>query len=150
MPLLFRTPGPLAFRSSVLLATFVQMLSMSARAEVQVTGGPDAMTVEAKGASVEELLIALSEAYGLQQRSSANLSRSVSGTFAGSLQQVVSSVLSLQGYNFGIETSANGTLVMVYNMSTAPRIALAACLAKALVGHRIPPSGVERKWVNRT
>jgi hypothetical protein len=119
MPPLFRTPGPLAFRSSVLLATFVQMLSMSARAEVQVTGGPDA-TVEAKGASVEELLIALSEAYGLQQRSSANLSRSVSGTFAGSLQQVVSSVLLLQGYNFGIETSANGTLVMVYNLGLPP------------------------------
>ena len=50
--------------------------------------------------------------------------------------------ISLQGYNFGIETSANGTLVMVYNMSTAPRIALVTCLAKALVGRRIPPSGV--------
>ncbi len=34
---------------------------MSARAEVQVTGGPDAMKVEAKEASVEELLIALSD-----------------------------------------------------------------------------------------
>ena len=68
----------------LLLAIFMQALSMSAYAEVQVTGESDAIKIEANEASVEELLIALSEAYGLQYRSSANLSRSVSGTFSQS------------------------------------------------------------------
>src|SRR5208283_4115548 len=120
MPPLFRTPGPGVLMCSVLLATFLQALSMSARAEVQVTGGPDAMNVEAKEASVEEVLIALKKAYGLQYGSSANLSRSVSGTFAGSLQQVVSRVLMLKDYDFLAETSEHGTIVAVYGKSTAP------------------------------
>ena len=52
--------------SSILLAIFVQALSIGARAEVQVTGEPDAIQVEAKEASVEELLTALRKAYGLR------------------------------------------------------------------------------------
>ena len=106
--------------SSILLAIFVQALSIGARAEVQVTGEPDAIQVEAKEASVEELLAALRKAYGLRYWSSANLSRSVSGTYAGSLQQVVSRMLLLQGYDFIAETSAQGTVVAVYDKSAAP------------------------------
>jgi type II secretory pathway component GspD/PulD (secretin) len=112
MPSLFRSPRPQALIPSVLLAIFIQALSMSAYAEFHVTGESDAIKIEANEASVEELLIALSEAYGLQYRSSANLSRSVSGTFEGPLQQVLSRLL--QGYNFAVETSANGTMVAVY------------------------------------
>ena len=106
--------------SSILLAVFVQVLSISARAEVQVTGAPDAIKVDAKETSVEELLTALRKAYGLQYWSSANLSRSVSGTYAGSLQQVVSRALMLQGYDFIAETSEHGTIVAVYGKSAAP------------------------------
>ncbi len=124
MPPLFRTPGPRVLMCLVLLATFEQVLSTSALAEIQVTGGSDAITLEAKEASVEEVLTALKKAYGLQYGSSANLSRFVSGTFAGSLNQVISRVLSLQGYGFIAETSAQGTLVAVYDMSTAPKIAV--------------------------
>jgi hypothetical protein len=120
MPFMLRTPRPHVLVTLAFLTIVMQALSTNARAEVQVTGGPDAITVEAKEATVEELLIALSGAYGLQYRSPANLSGSVSGTFAGSLQQVVSRVLVLQSYNFGIETSANGTTVLVYDKGTAP------------------------------
>jgi hypothetical protein len=51
---------------SILLAILWQALSISARAEVQVTGEPDAIQVEAKEASVEEFLTALRKAYGLR------------------------------------------------------------------------------------
>ena len=71
MPFLFRMPRPRVFMSSILLAVFVQVLSISARAEVQVTGAPDAIKVDAKETSVEELLTALRKAYGLQYWSSA-------------------------------------------------------------------------------
>ncbi len=120
MPSSFRTRRPHVLATLAFLAIFVQALSISTRAEVHVAGGSDAITVEAKEASVEELLTALKKSYGLQYGSSAKLSRSVSGTFAGSLQQVVSRVLSLQGYNFIAETSAQGTIVAVYEISTAP------------------------------
>ena len=120
MPSLFRPPTPRVLMSSVLLAIFVQAFSISARAEVQVTGEPDAIQVDAKEASVEELLTALRKSYHLQYWSSANLSLFVSGTYSGSLQQVVSRVLSLQGYNFIAETSEHGTIVAVYDKSAPP------------------------------
>jgi hypothetical protein len=140
MPSPFRTPRRLVLICSILLATFVLALSMNARAEIQVTGGSEAITVEAKEASVEEMLIALKKAYGLQYASSANLSPSISGTFAGSLQQVVSRVLSLQGYWFIAETSAQGIMVAVYDMSTAPvsNVKLAHKVASA--PSDLPPS----------
>ena len=118
MPSLFRTPTPRVFMSSILLAILWQALSIGARAEVLVTGEPDAVQVDAKEASVEELLSALRKAYGLQYWSSANLSRSVSGTYAGSLQQVVSRVLSLQGYNFIAENENAFITGLAANVAT--------------------------------
>jgi hypothetical protein len=116
----FRTPVPQVLVALASLTVFVHVLSTGARAEVQITGGADAMKVDAKEVSVEDLLIALNKAFGLDVRSSADLSRTVSGTFAGSLQQVVSRVLSLEGYNFIAETSAHRTAVAVYDVNTAP------------------------------
>jgi hypothetical protein len=124
VPSSFLTRRPHVLATLAFLTIFMQALSTGARAEIQITGESDAIKVEAKEASVEEVLIALKKAYGLQYGSSANLSRSVSGTFAGSLEQVVSRVLSLQGYGFIAETSAQGTLVAVYDLSTAPKIAV--------------------------
>ncbi len=135
----FRKSGPPVFMCSVLLAFFLQGSSMSARAEVQVTGGSNGITLEAKEASVEELLAALKKAYGLQYGSSANLSRSVSGTFAGSLQQVVSRMLSLQGYDFIAETSTQGVIVAVYGKSTAPLSTVAVAPQAAPVPKQPPP-----------
>jgi hypothetical protein len=98
------------------------------------------------------VLTALKKAYGLQYGSSANLRRSVSGTFAGSLQQVVSRVLVLQGYGFIAETSAQGTLVAVYDMSTtptipvipAPKAAAAAPSAISALASSLSPANVSK------
>ena len=120
MPSLLSTPRPRALICSLLLGMSGQALSLGARAEVQITGEGDAVQVDAKEASVEELLSALRKAYGLRYSSSANLSRSVSGTYAGSLQQVVSRVLMLQDYDFLAETTEHGTIVAVYGKNAAP------------------------------
>jgi hypothetical protein len=117
---LSRTPRFHILMTLASLTIVMQALSTSARAEIQITGEPDAIKVEAKEASVEDVLITLNKAFDLQYRSSANLSRSVSGTFTGSLQQVVSRVLLLEGYNFVSESSANGVMIAVYNMGAAP------------------------------
>ncbi|WGJ15716.1 hypothetical protein QEV83_05500 [Methylocapsa sp. D3K7] len=99
---------------SMVLATLLQALSTSLRAEVRVTGEADAVKIEANDTSVEELLIKLSNIYGVRYSSSADLSRSVSGAFDGPLQQAISRVLLLQGYNFSIETTSNIIEVSVY------------------------------------
>jgi hypothetical protein len=125
--------------ASILLALFVQALSTSVRAEVQITGGLDAIRVEARDVPVEELLTALSKAYGLQYRSSANLSPSVSGTFAGSLEQVLSRVLLLQGYDFLAETSEHGTIVAIYDKGTAHGSDVNLVTQTAPVPRWVPP-----------
>jgi hypothetical protein len=119
-PSLFRPPRPLVLLFAVLLVIFVQALSMSAYAGVQLTGEANAIRIEANEVSVEELLMALSKAYGLRYHSYANLDRPVSGVFTGSLQQAVSRVLKLQGYNFLSEKSGKGTMVTVYSAGSAP------------------------------
>ena len=99
---------------SVVLATLLPAISTGGRAEVRVTGEPDAVKIEANDTSVEELLTELGNNYGVRYSSSADLSRSVSGAFDGPLPQAISRVLSLQGYNFSIETTSNIIAVSVY------------------------------------
>ncbi len=88
---------------------------MSAQADVKVSGDADALRIEASDASLEEVLAALGRNSGLQYHYPANLSHSVSGTFAGSLRQVLSRLL--QGYNFVVESSESGTRVVIYELN---------------------------------
>jgi hypothetical protein len=118
MSTLSPTPRLKALVVAPLTAIFLQTVSLSAHAEVQVSGEADAIRIEASDASLEEVLAALSAHYGLQSRYPPNLGHSVSGTFAGSLAEVLSRLL--QGYNFVVETSAGGTRVVVYDLNAAP------------------------------
>ncbi|HXW72700.1 MAG TPA: hypothetical protein VEK34_14960 [Methylocella sp.] len=119
MPSFFRFPKPQFMAALVFLLSFCHDSGIIACAEVQITGDADAVQIEAREATVEEVLGALNEAFGLQYRSSRELSRSVSGTFSGSLREVVSRVLLLQGYNFVTESSAGRTMVAVYDFGTS-------------------------------
>ena len=58
-------------------------------AEAQVRGNPNAVSVEAKDATVEEILLALADAFDVHFRSSANLEKRLTGTYEGTLQQVL-------------------------------------------------------------
>jgi hypothetical protein len=100
-----------------LSAVFLQALSLSAHADVQVSGEGNAIRLEASDASLEEVLAALSTHCDLQFRYPEKLGRSVSGTFTGSLAQLLTRLL--QGYNFVAETSASGTRVVVYDLNAA-------------------------------
>jgi hypothetical protein len=91
---------------------------MRAYADVRVSGEAEALTIEASNASLEEVLAALGRSCGLQYRYPADFSHSVSGTFAGSLRQVLPRLL--QGTNFVVENSANGTRVVIYDLHAAP------------------------------
>ena len=98
-------------------------------AEAHVSGTPDAVRVDAHDAAVDEVMAELGESFGLQYCSPASLNRRITGTFEGSLQQVVTRLLS--GYDFVMKTDPSGVEVWVYGAKageavTAPRPAAAA------------------------
>lgn len=91
-----------------------------AQAEVHVSGKADAVKVEAAGSTVQELLDALREAYGIRYQSSANLSRTLSGKFSGPLPYVLWRIL--QGYNFVTDTSESGVTVAIYDFTAGRKM----------------------------
>jgi hypothetical protein len=76
-----------------------------AAVRVDIQSGGGAVVVDASGATVAEILTALGEAGDLHYRSSVDLGRTRSGTYKGTLQQVVSRLL--EGYNFTLQVSDN-------------------------------------------
>src|SRR5947199_127669 len=50
------------------------------RAEIQVRGTPQSVVVEAQNATVEEILVALTDTFKVQFRSAANLDKRLTGT----------------------------------------------------------------------
>jgi hypothetical protein len=87
--------------AAIAFAAALAIAPMSALAEAQVRGSPEAVTVEAQNASVEDILSALSAAFGMHYRSSANLERRLNGTYEGSLKRGVARIL--EGYNFFVK-----------------------------------------------
>lgn len=114
----FIHPRPQVLILPVLFAILIQALPVKAYAEVSLTGEPNAVKIEAREASVEELLAALSKTYDVHYRVSTGLNRPISGSYAGSLLQVLVRVL--QGYDFSIETSTNDVSITVYGSSSSP------------------------------
>jgi hypothetical protein len=72
-------------------------------ADARVRGSSDAVTVEARNTSVEEILKALSGTFDVHYRSSANLQMPLTGNYEGSLQRVVKRVL--DGYSYFVKTA---------------------------------------------
>jgi hypothetical protein len=78
---------------------------------VRVAGEPEAVQVDARDASVEEVLAALGTSFGLQFRGASTLERRIAGTYRGSLQHVVRRLL--DGYDFIMKTNLDEIEVMV-------------------------------------
>ena len=82
-----------------------------AQAEVRVGGAPANVQLEARDASVAEVLDRLNQAFGLQYRSTASLDRRITGNYAGSLQHVVRRVL--EGLDYVVKTEENERVEVV-------------------------------------
>ena len=117
MPIFSGKVSRKAILAAPVAALFLQALAMRAQADVQVSGETDAIKMVASDASLGEVLNALGTQYGVQSRLPPNLDRSVSGTFGGSLPQLLSRLL--QGYNFVVESTPSGTKVVVYDLNAA-------------------------------
>jgi hypothetical protein len=89
------------------------------RVEVQSGGADGGVVVDANGASVAEILTALGETGDVRYRTSVALGRTVSGTYKGTLQRVMSRVL--EGYNFTSQVSDNRIEAVIIGLAgTAP------------------------------
>jgi hypothetical protein len=88
-------------QTAIVLSVMLAFAPASVLAETQVRGSLEAVTVNVQNSSIAEILAALNNRFGVRYRSSANLERRVSGTYTGSLQQVVARVLA--GYNFFVK-----------------------------------------------
>src|SRR4051812_16667000 len=89
-----------AARFLLLAGVLVAPASMLSRAqaEVRVEGSAESIMLEAENASVREALEALSAEFDLLVHPSAGLDRRISGTYRGSLRQVLSALLAGRNY----------------------------------------------------
>jgi hypothetical protein len=125
------------FSAPIALALVTLTIAPSlAVAETQVRGKPDAVSVEAQNSSIEEILIALSNSFNLRFRSSANAEKRFTGTYQGSLQQVMTQIL--RGYDFFIKSDENGLEITLLGLGktfavapvgSAQRLVLAPALS---------------------
>ncbi|QGM46761.1 hypothetical protein [Methylocystis heyeri] len=92
-------------------------LPTAAPAGIKIEGDASAVKVEASDAPLSELLEALKKSFGLEFRSSAPLNMPINGSFSGSLQEVVTSVLFLKDFNFVYAASKTGPVVDIFNPS---------------------------------
>ena len=98
---------PSALIAGVLLAA---LHCHDARAEIRVQGQADNVRVEARDATVAEILAALGERFPLHYRGTTG-SRSLTATFEGPLRRVVARAL--DGYNYVIRERGDGLEVIV-------------------------------------
>jgi hypothetical protein len=80
------------------LAALLALAPRAARAGTQVEGTLEAVRVEAHDATLHDVLAALSATFKLRVQASAGLDQTVSGTFQGSLRQVVARLLASRNY----------------------------------------------------
>ncbi|HLH87369.1 MAG TPA: hypothetical protein VKX28_02820 [Xanthobacteraceae bacterium] len=106
-----RWGGAIVFLAAALTAA-------GASAEVRVTeAGDGRLTIEAHDATVRQVLDALRAKRPLQLRTSDALTRSVTGTYTGSLSRVLARIL--DGYNHVVHSTAAGLELEVVGSGNA-------------------------------
>ena len=86
-----------------------------ALAQTTIEGAEDAMTVQARDSSVQEILTALGTRFGLRTRNITALDRRIDGTYEGSLHKVVTRLL--DGSSYVMSTGGGHIEVIVVSAS---------------------------------
>jgi hypothetical protein len=98
-----------------IMAGFLMVTASVSHAEVSVQGTPEVLRIEAKNASIEEVLGALRDAYSLTYQSYIPLGGQVSATYVGPLPQVLARLL--EGSNFVLTHSGNTFRVVITSLA---------------------------------
>jgi hypothetical protein len=100
--------GPLVLLT---IACAVLGIARPARSEVHVAGQLNAVSVEARDASVEEVLTRLHQSFGVHHRSTVPLNRRITATYSGPLELVLRRLL--EGYDFIVKMKADEIQVVI-------------------------------------
>jgi hypothetical protein len=87
----------------------------AAGAETRVSGGLEAVRIEAHDASLEEIFGALGAKFNLRYRTKVPLGRAVNGVYSGSLSRVLARLL--DGYDHVVQRSPGGIEVTIIGLS---------------------------------
>jgi hypothetical protein len=110
--------------ASCCAAAIVFVLSVGgARAEVRVQGDAAGLQIDANNSTIEEIIAALGPRMQVRVHSASPLDRVVSGTYRGSLKQVLPLVL--VGYNYIVKAHGAEVDVIVYGVRGDRAIAAA-------------------------
>ena len=123
------------------LVIALAMIPICVRAEIKVRGTPQAVVVEAQNASVEEVLIALTDTFKVRFRSAANLNKRLTGTYQGTLRQAVSRIL--KGYHFAARSGPAGLEITLHGAGAPVDVAAARATTRPAEAApaRHPPIG---------
>jgi hypothetical protein len=125
-----RCGSPTHTASAAVLGVVLAAAASAALADAQVRGSPDAVIVEAKNSSVEEVLKALSGAFDVHYRSSVNLQTRLTGNYEGSLQRVMKRVL--EGYSYFLKVGDGRIDVTVLDAPRTAPLTGAAALVRVV------------------
>ena len=113
----------------------------AASAEVQVGGRPEAVHLEARDASLHDVLAALHDRFKLRYRTIDALDTQTTGVFDGPLSRVAARVL--DGYDYAMRITSDGVDVLVLRrQQTSAAVVVAATPANAA---RPPLTAAERR-----
>jgi len=103
-------------QAAVLIAVALAGVTASASAEVRVEeSASGAIVVEARDATVGQVLQALAASHKIQIHASDALSRTITGTYSGKLSHVLSRIL--DGYNYFIQVTPTGVRLRVVDVA---------------------------------
>jgi hypothetical protein len=124
--------------AAVTLAAALASAQTPALAGAKVGGNPEAVTLDAQNIPIVEILAALGHDFNVHYHSSVDLNRQISGTYEGSVRQVVSRIL--EGYNFVVKSGPGGIEVTVFGTPDGP---MTNAMPRAAFGGPIrqPPPG---------
>jgi hypothetical protein len=114
-------------RIAILLGVAAAFAPISARAELQVGGSPEAVSIDAQNSSIKEILAALGKSFDVHFQGSANLDKQLSGTYEGPLPRVLMRVL--EGYNVIMKKNGKGGFDITVLGGAAPAAGAATAAA---------------------
>jgi hypothetical protein len=106
--------APRPHRPAAVSCLFMILIAASltcARADVRVQGDVAAVRIDANQSRVSEVLSALGSTFNLRYRTPIPLDEAISGTFKGSLREVIARLL--EGFNYVVKTERDAIEVVV-------------------------------------
>jgi hypothetical protein len=118
MPVRISGSPNVGLRAAIVLGVALTIAPTPVLAQVQVRGSSEAVTVEVRDASVEEVIATLSRTFGMDYHSPIDLDKRLYGTYVGPLSRVVMRIL--EGYSFVLRTDKEGVVITIVGTPQAP------------------------------